>query len=706
MRMPRRRLRDRIRWESVRDRRQPGACQGGLHIVKFTLAMSLAFAVCIPAVSADKVAEPSMTPVQAELMADLHAKRLKTGATVFARVIADWTGADCVLRNGAILEARIVSVTPYTKAAGVSEIDLAFTKAQCGKPQLGEFELLLAALAAPPRNTDLGILSDPLPLNTGAGGRPATVDEMQRNVNYNLNRTIGHAVSDSRAVPSLHIGDISGIKGLRLNAGAGADHSSVLTWKGHDVALEKHTLLLLVPAQGAHPRTEVRSDPVARSDVDRPVPAHSIAGDPALTRRSPATTAGSPATTASPAASTASSPVTIATPPLDDIDLCDPVHCNVALPPGEEAAGRKPAATISLQRLGYGPRPRRAMQDVDNDDALAWLGPRELLVAFNPHGLITRQSLGSSGFTQRVIRAALLDTETRQVTHTVDWDLPDTREYLWPLADHRVLVHVASELRVYGAGLNIWKRIPLDGPLAFVRVTPDGSFIAVGVVRERHSPELHAQLSQGLQSDPEEDVNVMVLNRDFEVIARSNARTGLMPPTLLNKGQASLLAQPNMRYRLAMRTWDGDASTLARFSSNCSPELSSFAPDLIFLVSCNQHNGAREYRVLHSNGKMTLKGASNLGSCAHGAKGNAADGIFVVKTLCSDAPMLPEESPEGDESSSEELNVYRASDGKRLLGLRVNFPSLSRDAYALATDSSELAVLTRDQISIYPITTR
>lgn len=176
MRMPRRRLRDRIRLKSVRDRRQPGSYAGGLRILGFAFAVALACVLCIPAVCDNKVAEPAITPVQAELIADVHARRLKIGATVFARVIVDWAGADCVLRTGAILEAHVVSVTPYTKGAGVSEIDLAFTRAQCGKPQLGEFELLLAALAAPPRNTDLGILSDPLPLNTGVGGarRPST----------------------------------------------------------------------------------------------------------------------------------------------------------------------------------------------------------------------------------------------------------------------------------------------------------------------------------------------------------------------------------------------------------------------------------------------------------------------------------------------------------------------------------------------------
>jgi hypothetical protein len=42
-------------------------------------------------------------------------------------------------------------------------------------------------------------------------------------------------------------------------------------------------------------------------------------------------------------------------------------------------------------------------------------------------------------------------------------------------------------------------------------------------------------------------------------------------------------------------------------------------------------------------------------------------------------------------------------DGKRLLGVRVASPSSSRDGYALAPDSSQLSVLTRDQISVYSV---
>ena len=56
------------------------------------------------------------------------------------------------------------------------------------------------------------------------------------------------------------------------------------------------------------------------------------------------------------------------------------------------------------------------------------------------------------------------------------------------------------------------------------RATPDGSFIALGVTHERHSPELHAQLAESLNREPEEDVEVLVLNRNFETIAKYDRR--------------------------------------------------------------------------------------------------------------------------------------------------------------------------------------
>jgi hypothetical protein len=634
------------------------------------LVLAAALAFCWATVSGEKLAKPGADPIEAELMADMHARLLKVGQTVYARVRVEWQSPSCILKNGAVLEAHVVSVVPSIKPVKSSEVGLAFTGAQCGGMKMGPFSLLLSAISAPPEDSNVGLLSYSLPVRAMSGVSGLAVLNSMRISSDSTLQTPAPELFLTPMIPRMQMGDVYGIKGLKLSVGTGPENSSILTSKDHDVALEKHSLLLLVPAQWT----------IARSGTAEPESTEIAASVPAVSRTAPKPSR----------------------PPLDDIELCVPPQCNMALPSGDATDMGHAAATISIRELGYAPRPQRDAFSFVHDEVLAYLGPKELLVAFNPHELVSRDAQ-RQGSTVRVIRAAVVDTETHRVTHTVDWQMRDSRQYLWPLADGRVLVHVGSELRVYGAGLQIQTRVPLDGPLAFVRVTPDGGFVAVGVLRERHTAELHAQLRESLDGDPEEDVNILVMNRNFETIARSTVRSNLMAPTLLNEGQLTLSAQSNMRYRISLLTWDSHGSDVARFSSSCTPELSSIAPDLIFLVSCDKQNGGREYRVLRANGKLALKGNSTLNECGHAAEASANQGAFVVKIVESTLPVPPGAPMKASQFSSEELRVYRSADGKRLLSVRAAPPSLSRDGYALSPDASQLAVLTRDQLAVYSV---
>jgi hypothetical protein len=643
------------------------------------LGLTAAFSLSGTAIFAATVAKPGVAPVEAELMTSVYAHKMQVGQIIFARVLTDWRNSDCILDSGAILEAHVIAVVPHTKTVKGSEVDLAFTRAQCGTRKLKDFQLLLAAMAGPAEQQDLGIFSDPLPFSPQGGATESYSNsfvnaQSAASVSVEMASTIGQAP----VMPSMKMGDVSNIKGLKLSVGTGPDNSSVLSSKDHDVAVEMHTVLLLIPAQGAIPR---------------------MAATPG---------AAAPASVAASAASAASAsdaiPAAPAEPPIEDIDLCLPPQCNVALPSGTASDMGNAAVSISISQLGYVPRPQRPVAKFDFDEALAYLGSRELLVAFDPHILVPRHSLGRSGSTTRVIRAAVLDTETRRVTHTVDWEMPDNRQFLWPLGQGRVLVHVGSELRAYGAGLKIQNRIPLDGPLAFVRVTPDGSFLAVGEIRERHSPELHSQLKESLNgAEPEEDVDIRVLNRNFEIISKSTSRSDLIAPTLLNGGQAQLLAQPNMRYRISVTPWSNQPSTLVRFFSSCTPEISGIASDLIFLVSCDKQNDEFEYRVLRPNGKVALRGISSINEFGYAAEGSNNQEVFVVKAVQTTRPVTSGDTFRAADFSSEELRVYRAVDGKRLLGVRVGSPPSSRDGYALASDGSQLAVLTGDDVAVYSV---
>jgi hypothetical protein len=642
-----------------------------------------AFALCCTALFADTVPKSGVTPVEAQLLSDIRAHQLKVGESVFARVDTIWEGAECLLRNGAILEGHVVAVVPHTKTEANSEVTLAFTKAQCNGLEMYDFKLLLSAVAAPPSDMDHGFLSDMLPMRTGNDGGIDGTQMMTQGTAALIapqKSTRMNGLIDTENIPPqlppMKMGDVAGIRGLKLSVGSGPDHSSVLTAANHDLTLISHTVFLLVPME--------RVLPVAGASLPSGQPAAVDAAGISETTGASLTTASAP-------------------PPVNDIDVCVPPQCDVALPPGNAIVGGEKPDSISISQLGYGARAQRVMTSFDHDEELAYLGPHELLVAFNPHVLLSRHKLGSGEVTKRVIRAAVVDTATRRVTHTADWELPDEGQYLWPLTEGRLLVHVGTELRVYGAGLKVQNRLGLTGPLDFVRVTPDGSFIAVGVIHERHSAELHAQLRENLGTEPEEDVNILVLNRNFESIGATKTRSGLLPPTLLNEGQVRLLAQPDMRYRILMHGWDNHKATFARFESSCTPDLSSIAPDLIFMVSCDKGNEEFEYRVLHPDGKLAMKSMPTSSDFGFAAGGSANHLVFAVKTVQSTRPV-PEGAPfSAADFSTEALGVYRAADGKRLLSVVVGSPSSSRDGFALAPDGSQLAVLNRDQIQLYSV---
>jgi hypothetical protein len=634
--------------------------------------------LCPAALYADNVPKPGVTPVEAQLMADVRAHQMTVGQAVFARVDTAWTSSECNLRQGAIVEGRVVAVTPHSKADANSEMTLEFTKAQCNGVKMNDFKLLLSAVAAPPSDMDSAFLSDMLPMRTGNNGGIDGTQMMTQGTQAFLapQKTDMNGRIDTENIPPqlppMKMGEVVGIPGVKLSLGTGLDHNTVLTAMKHDLTLVSHTIFLLVP-----------EDRVLRE----------------VTPGGPAAAGAAGLSAANGASLAAAAPA----PPVNDIDTCQPPECGVALPEGDAAAGVAAADSISLEQLGYGARAQRTMTTFDHDDELAYLGPQELLVAFNRHHLLVRHELGSGGVTVRVIRAAVVDMATRRVTHTVDWELPDEGQYLWRLPDSRVLVHVGSELRVYGPGLKILKRLGLSGPLDFVRVTPNGTSIVVGVIHERHSVELHAQLTENLGAEPEEDVNILVLNRNFETIGSTKTRSGLMPPTLLNEGQVRLLAQPDMHYRMLMRGWDNHSATFARFGSSCTPDLESLAPDLIFMVSCGKANDEFEYRVLHADGKLALKNMPNWSEFGFAAEGSADHEFFAIKSVQSTRPVPAGARFSAADFTSEALAVYRAGDGKRLLNVTVGAPTSSRDGFALAPDGSQLAVLNRDQIQVYAV---
>ena len=209
------------------------------------IAIAITLALWSAAARANSAAMSSITPVQAKLIGDLAARLLQPGSIVHAQVAMEWSGTDCLLRKGAILEGHVLSVVPHSKTIQDSEISVAFTRAQCGQRDMSALDLTLVAVAAPPVRQDLGILDAPLPLGTGGKGGITSLKMAQMGLSLPMAAT----GLDIPQLAAFKVGDVVGINRLKLSIRIGRESGSVLKMKGRDVSLEAHTMLLFVPTQ-------------------------------------------------------------------------------------------------------------------------------------------------------------------------------------------------------------------------------------------------------------------------------------------------------------------------------------------------------------------------------------------------------------------------------------------------------------------------
>lgn len=653
------------------------------------LVLTLPAALGQKPASTQKPAANAVGPVQAELLANLDVRHLQAGKTIFARVTYDWKGPGCLLRKGATLMGT-VEQAEMRSAKSESRLVMSFHEAQCNGKAMQPLPLVVTAVAQYPAQVNVqnqGLLKfstlqangvDPAShMGAGLASLPVTTNSFSAHL---------EVVGDSeRRFPfrtGIRPGDVIDFKGLKLELGSGTNLSSALTSKTRDVLLPQYTQLLLD-----------RPSSVFHSAASASTSEISALGDAAVAAADPVPAPDVPAPKMAPAA------------PFNDIEVCAPPGCAVDLPVSAKEFEGRSATSLPLHALGYTPRVNKARAGFEEEESMVWMSPGQLLFAFNPHHLIKRGPALAYTNTVRIIRAVLVDTHAHNVLRAVDWEITDYNRYLWPLSGGRLLVHVGNELRVYGAGLEVEHTIPLDGPLWFVRTSPNGSVTALATLKERHSPELHAKLKDEFGVDPEEDVEMSILDRDFNTLAHTETATGVMAPILLDEGQVRLQAEPKQYYRLVMRTWDNKKLGLARFRSTCMPQVTSAAPNLLFLFSCGLNTGEREYRVLRGDGKLLLRGAADPRDVDDEAIGNDSSHTFVVKVVRSVKPIPPNINFTSADLESAEVRVYRASDAKRLLAVNVRNPAPSHRDYAIAPDGSALAVLSGSEIQFFPVPT-
>src|SRR5262249_31956223 len=192
-------------------------------------------------------------------------------------------------------------------------------------------------------------------------------------------------------------------------------------------------------------------------------------------------------------------------------------------------------------------------------------------------------------------------------------------------------VHVDDELRVYGSTLEQRHRISLGAPLAFVRMWPSLGYFAVGVVIERHAPEIHNQLREAEGREREEDIEVSVLDSHLRLPTKviRSARSAL--PVLLDDGEVRVLKIGGNRWRIVKQSWVGQRRTLVQAKSACLPVPQSLPGDLLFVFGCDGQ-GDSWFRALRDS-KVLLRGVFFSETVEHTVSGDADGNIFAIRVV-------------------------------------------------------------------------
>jgi hypothetical protein len=640
---------------------------------RLLLPWALFYFVCDAAAAQDRI------PVQAELVRAFEAGRIKIGDPVLAKVAVKWQSPQCALRQGAILNGRIVAQSVHSKTEKTSEIALLFDSGQCDGPDMKPLPMTVAAVLAVDPSRDKNMYENqPLSEATGLGmgrdngpqGGPAS---------NGGGRSITTAAATVYVSPpryngptAVMPGQVVGIRGMKLNVGAGPEGSSILSISGHNVRLEAGSQFILVPNLNA-------ATPVAANIT--------------------------PTSTTPPIPATTKAPNEIDT--ADETEVCLPPQCSVALAPNETEAGAAAAgATLSVKALGYIPaRPDHGMYSFDYASTISYLGPKELLFTFNPHTLVPRIGAEAEFAKLRIIRAVLINVADKKVEKTVEWKVPDAQQYLWPISRDRALVHVGRELRLYGPGLKLEQRFSLNGPLAFVRTSPSSKYFAVGVIEERHSEAVHRQLQEAEQQAPEEDVEVKVLDGNFHTLATVVRSSRAALPVLSDNGEIQMLSLSKNRWQIIEDAWDAQKHVLAHVNSTCRPEATTLPPDLLFVVGCERQTTGKWYRVLRPDGKPVLKGSSPSAELEQTANGVATGRAFTIGVAEAAKPIIFDSAFSVSDLKSERIAVYRAENGERIFAITVPSPAPTVQTFMLSPDGNQLAVLQGDQIAFYEMPT-
>lgn len=619
----------------------------------------------------------SQPPLQVDLLAPLDIGKLAVGSAIASKARVDWNSPSCHIAHGSVVVGHVIEIEHHSKQNKGSSVSILFDQADCNGHLSPATFTLFAIVTTPPPDEGIamvdqgGIFRNAGPsvhMTMGGGGGPPPPPPIDLKNEESVQNRLAGADSPSVILP----GQVIGAKNITLSVGTGPQGSSVLSTSKGNIHFQGETQLVLVfhPAPPAPSTEEAKSAPPANDPPPAPAP--------------------QPIAEAKPAPP----------PPPDETSICTDPCSDVSLP--ADTNDSHADKVLSTARLGFTPHDRHEFSHLDFESTVTYLDASNLLYTFDPHKMRKHVPEGYGTESLRTIRAVLLDPKTLHVKRMEDWQIRGDGQYLWPAGPGRVLVHRGQRLILLGPKLDVLHEYPAPARVIFVSADPSGNHFAIGTLHERYTRQMHDILAISLDAEPEEDVDITLLDEDLQPLLTARQDSTQPPPVLSNNGEIRLHYVSSNRWSLSEIRWDRSTHNIATFNSDCHPSLSTPLPDSIFVVGCAKSPLHNWYRMLRLDGHVLLKGTGSSEEIAQSSTSDSAD-VFAIRVIHTRISKSFTDSFFKDDLREQQIGVYNRSNGKRLMLITDHDVSLVEQSFALSPSGHQIAILSSADLSLYRV---
>jgi hypothetical protein len=187
----------------------------------------------------------------------------------------------------------------------------------------------------------------------------------------------------------------------------------------------------------------------------------------------------------------------------------------------------------------------------------------------------------------------------------------------------------------------------------------------------------------------------------LKAMGSSTQPSTVAPPVLSSKGELRVLPLDNHQWELQEMAWDHSSHRIAVTVSDCPPRVSLPTPETLFLAGCSR--GQNWYRALRWDGHTVVRSTPSSQQFEQAAEGDATNDAFAVRVVWSTISRDTNGRFNPANLRGEQVGVYRASNGQRVLMSDVPDVPLAEQSFALSPGAQQLAVMGTNRIYLYRI---